>query len=238
LGVKTKSNQLIVADQDTKTLKYVRIAHRVPEEQRWDPGNLEWVEIVPWNRGHGGKEADGNTVDFDVKNGPGRKLTEEEKTEIAMNDVPRIVHRVHLRKGDFEKHGCTYRLPGCSDLTRTYNLIRQCVGTEWGETWRRTCGSSKTRLQERARKEQHEGGEDPARRRKVAKIEDQAMAEEDPNKLAKLFEQYKTEYLKDRGNEWEQESNRKKQEDAGRMQEVASCSQDPALYQENVHRCG
>jgi hypothetical protein len=34
IGVRVKSNELIIMDQDTKTVKYVRTVRRVPEEQR------------------------------------------------------------------------------------------------------------------------------------------------------------------------------------------------------------
>ena len=49
VGVRPKSSELIIIDGETKELKYVRTAKRVPEEQRWDSNNLEWISIVPWN---------------------------------------------------------------------------------------------------------------------------------------------------------------------------------------------
>ena len=90
LGVKTKSGELIVVDGETKEIKYVRTVKRIPEEQRWDAGNLEWVMGVPWNRGNGDRDADGDLPEFDVKKGPGRRLTEEEKQEIQTNETPKI----------------------------------------------------------------------------------------------------------------------------------------------------
>ena len=51
VGVKVKSNELITVDQDTKMLKYARTVRRAPRNQRWDPANLAWAEMVPWNRG-------------------------------------------------------------------------------------------------------------------------------------------------------------------------------------------
>ena len=42
IGVRTRSNELVVID-----IKYVRTVRRVPEEQRWDSKNLEWVTMVP-----------------------------------------------------------------------------------------------------------------------------------------------------------------------------------------------
>ena len=51
LGVRAKSGELIVADCELKEVKYVRTAKRILEEQRWDAKNLEWIPVVPWNRG-------------------------------------------------------------------------------------------------------------------------------------------------------------------------------------------
>ena len=70
------------------------------------------------------------------------------------------------------------------------------------------------------------------KRRKLAEIEDSAMTEEDPDKLAQLFEQYRKEYLEDRGNDGEQKSMRKKQENPGDVQGAARGSQDPTVCEE------
>ena len=51
-------------------------------EQRWDAGNLEWVQAVPWNTGNDDGEADGEVPEFDFKHGPGTRLTEGEMEEI------------------------------------------------------------------------------------------------------------------------------------------------------------
>jgi hypothetical protein len=40
VGVKVKSNELIVIDGDTKDVKFVTTVRRVPEEQRWCADNL------------------------------------------------------------------------------------------------------------------------------------------------------------------------------------------------------
>ena len=119
IGVRTRSNELIIVDQDTKDIKYVRSVGRVPEEQRWLANNLEWVTMVPWNRGFQDfqdNEADGALPEFDVKQGPGRRLTSGEVDDIATKEVPWIVHKAHLRKTDFEKHGFTDRYAGCSSI--------------------------------------------------------------------------------------------------------------------------
>ena len=69
IGVRTKSNELVVVDQETRDIKYVRTVRRVPEEQRWSADNLEWVRAVPWNMGQEDGEADGEMPEFDVKQG-------------------------------------------------------------------------------------------------------------------------------------------------------------------------
>ena len=131
VGGKVKSNKLIIVDQDTKMLKYVRTVRRMPGNQRWVPPNVAWVGVVPWNRGEGDRDADGDVPEFDVKSGPGRKLTEE----IAMNEVPKIVHRAHLRKLDLERHG---QVPWvCSDDSMC-NRIRKHAVQGWRQSWRTT----------------------------------------------------------------------------------------------------
>ena len=116
LGVRSRSGELIVVDGESKEVKYVRTVKRIPEEQWWDPNNLELITVVPWNRGGGDKEVDGDLPEFDVKKGPGRQL--EEKQDIMRDEAPQIIHRAHLRKSDFDKQGYTDRCPGCSAIMR------------------------------------------------------------------------------------------------------------------------
>ena len=71
LGVRPRSGELIVVDGGSREIKYVRTVKRIPKEQRWDANNLEWVKMVPWNRGDGDKEA-GDVPEFDVNKGPGQ----------------------------------------------------------------------------------------------------------------------------------------------------------------------
>ena len=49
LGVRVKSGDLIVADGESKELKYVRAVKRILEEQRWLADILEWRSATPWN---------------------------------------------------------------------------------------------------------------------------------------------------------------------------------------------
>ena len=119
VGVKAKSNELIVIDGDTKEVKMVRTVRRVPEDQRWKAEYLEWVEAVPWNHGKEDQNADGDLLDLDVKSGPGRKLTEQEKTEITMNEIlthiaARTVLRTRLNHKAASHHDTTARQPSGS----------------------------------------------------------------------------------------------------------------------------
>ena len=112
----------------------VRIVKRIPEEQRWDAKNLEWISDVSWNRGPNDKDEDGDLPEFDVRKGPGRQLTEEEKQDIATTVVPKIIHRAHLRKADFDKPAAT--LTGVRDVQPfceecMFNLTRQSVVRGW-----------------------------------------------------------------------------------------------------------
>ena len=169
VGVRAKSNELIIMDEDTKELKYVRTVRRIPEAVRWDAKNLELVTRVPWNRGNADKNADGDVPEFDVKKGPGRQLTEEEQRGIMTSEAPRIIHKAHLRKDDFEKHGFTDRCPGCSSLLRGLQVQPHSVGCRarmdklLEDDVRIT--NAKARLQERKQ------GEERGRRGKAEKVD-------------------------------------------------------------------
>ena len=105
-------------DGETPKVVYARTVRRVPEEQRWDVKHLEWVVMVPWNLGKEDKDADGELPEFDVKAGPGRVMSKEDIEDIKTSEAPRIVHRAHLRREDFDKHGYTDRCSGCSAMLR------------------------------------------------------------------------------------------------------------------------
>ena len=142
--------------------------------------------------------------EFDVKAGPGRNLTEEEKMDIMSREAPRIVHRAHLRKTDFEKHGFTDRCPGCSAILRGRNTqphSQQCRGRmeKLLEKDIRIM-NAKARLQERQRRHRERDGDEAAgretKRLRSEEIENQAMNEENPDKLTKLFEDYRSECIR------------------------------------------
>ena len=68
IGVNRKSGELIVVDEESQKVKYVRSARRTPEEDRWHVDNLEWAQMVPWNTGAEDADADGELPEFDVSN--------------------------------------------------------------------------------------------------------------------------------------------------------------------------
>ena len=219
VGVKVTSNEVIIVDESTKAIMYVRTVRRIPEEQRWSADHLEWVQRVPWNTGHGDDEADGEIPEFDVKHGPGRRLTPDEVEEVETRGNLDIVHRAHLRREDFERFGFTDRCPGCSAKIR--GLKPQPHAAHCRRRMEKLLEddvrvkNAKERLREKGRRlrgEPSTGGGD-GERRKLHKIENQAMTEEDPEKLAKLFEDYRTEYLKEQADREEAEVKRRKLRD-------------------------
>ena len=158
--------------------------------------------MVPWNRGGGDKEADGDLPEFDVKKGPGRQLTEEEKQDIMRDEAPQIIHRAHFRKADFDKHGYTDRCPVCSAILRGLHVqphtaeCRNSMETVLSSDIR--VKNAKARMEERSARRKNSPNEvpDTAKRRKLEDIEDQVMKEENPTKV-ELFDRYRAEYLND-----------------------------------------
>ena len=170
---------------------------RVLEGERWGSGNLAWISMVPWNKGKDDPEADGEVPDFDVSKGPGRRLTEEEKKEIQSNEPERMAHRAHLRRSGFEKHGFTDRCPGCSAMLR--GLHGQPHSAACRSRMEEALASdirvknAKVRLQERgARVQKGKEEVDEKMKRKLKHIEDQALVEEGPQELNRLFEEYRS----------------------------------------------
>ena len=203
IGVKIKSGELIILDFETEKIEYVRTVRRVPEEQRWNKEYLGKVAVVPWNRGSGDEEADGEALEFDVKHGPGRELTEEEKKELrtGVADGPGIVHRAHLRKADFERFGYTDRCGGCSAILRGLHIqphtsqCRERIEKQLEGDLR--VMNAKARMRERAKRMGEKRGSTSAekeKKRKLDEIEQEVEAEEDHGKLAELFEKYRRVY--------------------------------------------
>ena len=234
VGVRTRSNELVIVDQETKEIKYVRTVRRVPEEQRWSADNLVWVTMVPWNRGARDSEADGELPEFDVKQGPGRRLTSGEVEDIAMKEIPWIVHRAHLRKTDFDKFGFTDRCPGCTSIIQGRRIqphtpqCRRRMEKLLEDDLR--VKNAKIRLSEKSRKlkEDTVPEEVTSKRQRLDDIEEQAMKEQDPERLAALFEQYREEYNESRGDE----AAAKKRRTLGYIEDDCVRTEDPKRTRE------
>jgi hypothetical protein len=132
VGVRWVSNELIVMDKDTQKVKYVRTVRRVPEQQRWQVGDLEWVRSAPWNTGIEDAVADGDAPEFDFKHGPGTMLTESEIEGLRGQEVTKNIHRAHLKKTDFEKYGYTDRCgdPSWTTCTTAHRTMPPAHGEE------------------------------------------------------------------------------------------------------------
>ena len=71
-----------------------------------------------------------------------------------MHEAPKIVHRAHHRKADFEKRGFTDRCPGCTAILRGLHVQPHSQACRRMETKLEKdvrIKNAKVRLQERAR---------------------------------------------------------------------------------------
>ena len=237
IGVRAKSNELIIVDQETKDIMYVRTVRRVPLEQRWSADNLEWVRGVPWNRGKEDDDADGDVPEFDVTHGPGRRLTLGEMEEMATQETP------SLTKKDFDKFGFTDRCPGCSAIIRGLRVqphaehcrrrLEKHLETDL------KVKNAKVRSSERNRKVREEQGQDmDHKRRRLDDIEDAVMKENDPEQLATLYERFRKEYeeyLMDKAEKEGSDIKRRKLVDAeGETMESCAPKRDRASSQKDL----
>ena len=109
------------------------------------------------------------------------------------DEARRIIHRAHLRKADFDKHGYTDRCLGCSAILRGLHVqphsaeCRNRMETALSSDIREK--NAKARMKERSAKMKSCPKEvpDTAKRRKLEDIEDQVMKEKDLTKIAELF---------------------------------------------------
>jgi len=169
-------------------------------------------------------------------------MSKEDIEDIKTSEAPRIVHRAHLRREDFDKHGYTDRCSGCSAMLR--NLKPQPHTSMCRDRMEKILASdirvknARARLQERGAKlkatTRNDDDNDRTKRRRLDELEEQAMVEDDPNKLNDIFEKYRQEYMKIRASEdRDHDSTKRLRTDDGPVfQEAASGSQDPARYAE------
>ena len=128
--------------------------------------------------------------EFDVKKGPGRQLTEEERQDIMRDEASGITHRAHLRHT--WRHGWVPRVFG--DLERTpHTAVCHRMETAISSDIRLMNG--KARRKERSAEMRSSSKEipDTAKRRMLEDIDGQVMKEEDPSKLAELVDRNRAE---------------------------------------------
>jgi hypothetical protein len=233
VGVKVSSNEMVIMDEETKTVKFTRTVRRVPEEERWQVENLTWVRAVPWNLGPGDKEEDGEMPELGIKHGPGTRLTAGEMEEIQARADPEITHRAHLTKNDFEKFGYTDNCRGCAAKLRGMKpqphaehcrkRMEQLLEGDERLDRAKARREDKRRGREEGKEEEEEGkqGQEDKRRR-MDEIEMEAMQTEDIEELGKLYTEYMMEEAKLEG----------KVEKDTKMEELSSSSAGAARYAE------
>ena len=160
---------------------------------------LAWVSAVPWNRGgedYQDPEADGDRPEFNVKHGPGRRLTEAEAVGIAAQEVQTLIHKAHLRRADFERHGYTDRCAGCSAILRGLHVqphsdqCRQRIEKLLEVDVR--IKNAKVRLEERGKRVRGEpnGEQIDIKKAQLDDLEAQAMSENGQAKLGEIYSKY------------------------------------------------
>ena len=233
VGVRTASNEMIIVDEETKTIKFVRTVRRVPEEERWQVGNLEWVKVVPWNLGPGDKDEDGEMPELDIKHGPGTRLTAGEMEGIQARVDPEITHRAHLSKSDFEKFGYTDKCRGCAAKLRGMKpqphaehcrkrMEKLLEGDERLDRAKARKESKRRGLEDEAAGNDNKDQSPQHKRTRMDEIEMEALQTEDMDVLGDLFTEYMMEEAKLEG---------KSAADTA-MDEVPSSSAEVAHYVE------
>ena len=93
--------------------------------------------------------------------------------------------------------------------------------------------NAKARMKERSAKMKSSPNEVPhtAKRRKLEDIEDQVIKEENPTKIAVLFDWYRAKYLND-WNDTDGDAKKRRTDESGLLREQASGSHQPAVYEE------
>jgi hypothetical protein len=96
-----------------------RSARRIPVEDRWSKDTLKWVRHVPWNRGSGDLEVDGDVPD-DVTEEPEAILTMEgQKPNVIIVSTKEAKPRgLYITEKDLIAHGFTRGCGGCSSIQR------------------------------------------------------------------------------------------------------------------------
>ena len=156
-------------------LKVVRSARRIPEPERWNEENLDWVKVVPWNLGINGQKADGDIPEV-VKSGPSREVTPEELESLRGGEKRKYTD-VRIYEEHYDKWGYTHGCPGCSSRIR--GLARQAHSKECRERFKVLIETqaflTNEEEQEAGAKRRNERSEPEEERAKKVRFEDEGM---------------------------------------------------------------
>ena len=163
VGVRRESGEVWVATKEG--MEKARSVRRIPVADRWGPDCVNWVKNVPWNRGKGNGEPDGDIPEEKLveasgdrgggENGPGVIIIKTRET------APR---EFQIRKSDAEKHGYTRGCGGCSSWFR--GLARQPHSEACRRRFKElTAGGAKVKMAEAKKAEFEEKAKTILRRR-------------------------------------------------------------------------
>ena len=113
VGVRRESGEVWVATKEG--MEKVRSVRRIPVGERWGPDCVNWVKNVPWNRGKGNGEPDGEIPEEKLVEARGARGEEENGPGVIIIKTREVAPReFQIRKSDAEKHGYTRGCGGCS----------------------------------------------------------------------------------------------------------------------------
>jgi hypothetical protein len=117
VGIKAISGEVWVATK--KGLQVVRSVRRIPVEDRWAQENKDWVRHVPWNKGDGDLEADGDFPEGaaeEVPRASEARGSDDPPRTVVVNTREVAPKEFYIKKRDLEAHGHTRGCPGCKTL--------------------------------------------------------------------------------------------------------------------------
>ena len=125
---------------------------------------------------------------------------------IAAQEVQKLVHKAHLRRADFERHGYTDRCAGCSAILRGLHVqphsdqCRQRIEKLLEDDVR--VKNAKVRLEERGKRVRGEpnGEQVDIKKAQLDDLGAQAMSENDQSRLGEVYSKYRAIYT-----EWKAE---------------------------------
>ena len=239
VGVKAASSEIWVA---TKAgLQAVRSVRRLAAEERWKPENKDWVRHVPWNKGDGDAEADGDipeTPAEDAQTGKGQ-VSEAQGSD----DPPRVVvvntreiapREFYIKKRDLDEHGHTRGCPGCRTMIQ--GGTRQAHTAECRERFRELMkDDEKVRRTQEKRKDYEDRMVEKEQKKEAKKKKKKKKKREDARGRKRAAEDDDIEEERNREEKLEEERGQKRKAvggdlEAERIREgAAASSEDMAI---------